>query len=75
MSDLSARRGAYAEELRATARLQSDALVAALARVPCLSARSLAPNVATSQGLDPRAAPMMCRHRTRSGTSWPQGGR
>ena len=34
MIDLSAKRGAYAEELRAIARLQSDAVVAALARVP-----------------------------------------
>jgi hypothetical protein len=34
MRDLTARRSAYAEEVRATAGLQSDALVAALARVP-----------------------------------------
>jgi protein-L-isoaspartate(D-aspartate) O-methyltransferase len=34
MIDLSATRRAYAEEVRATANLRSDALVAALARVP-----------------------------------------
>lgn len=34
MCDLTAKRRAYAEELRATAGLQSDVLVAALARVP-----------------------------------------